>query len=48
MTKLKSSDIRFQSSFELMGYITGSIVTDVDMFNRFQSSFELMGYITSL
>ena len=37
----------FQSSFELMGYITSSRTKEVwEELNSFQSSFELMGYIT--
>ena len=38
--------LRFQSSFELMGYITGTIHVPTEVAITFQSSFELMGYIT--
>ena len=39
--------IMFQSSFELMGYITASSPScNTNLSVAFQSSFELMGYIT--
>ena len=38
--------LKFQSSFELMGYITLTRRKENLKFYRFQSSFELMGYIT--
>ena len=40
-------DIKFQSSFELTGYITNTTILVEDGLFRFQSSFELTGYITS-
>ena len=40
--------IKFQSSFELMGYITGLVIGEPNPISQFQSSFELMGYITTL
>ena len=36
----------FQSSFELMGYITNALMKSKSSSVKFQSSFELMGYIT--
>ena len=39
----------FQSSFELMGYITNSTTDNGrQLIIKFQSSFELMGYITDI
>ena len=40
--------LRFQSSFELTGYITVHFFDDIDDISLFQSSFELTGYITSI
>ena len=41
-------DIGFQSSFELMGYITRKDMKfEAAILEKFQSSFELMGYITN-
>ena len=39
---------KFQSSFELTGYITEIKDRKGKMVNRFQSSFELTGYITDI
>ena len=36
---------KFQSSFELTGYIT-MVLLNMKLVMRFQSSFELTGYIT--
>ena len=38
---------RFQSSFELTGYITGTVKGLKEQIEAFQSSFELTGYITN-
>ena len=40
------NNMQFQSSFELMGYITTTEVSVTPAVYTFQSSFELMGYIT--
>ena len=40
------TDISFQSSFELTGYITKTLKLRKEIFMKFQSSFELTGYIT--
>ena len=38
--------MKFQSSFELTGYITAKEIASSNEILRFQSSFELTGYIT--
>ena len=40
--------MKFQSSFELTGYITLKLMSKSSIYSMFQSSFELTGYITML
>ena len=42
------ANIKFQSSFELTGYITSVLRMSLKPFSKFQSSFELTGYITKI